>query len=50
MDLKTQMEIVKLSMLPDRKTIADITSKENSERIKNFCLDSINWKESKYNK
>jgi uncharacterized protein YbaP (TraB family) len=50
MDLKTQMEMVKLSMLPNGKTIADITSKENSDRIRNFCLDSINWKESKYNK
>ena len=50
MDLKTQLEIVKLIMLPEAKTIADITSKENSDRIKNFCLDSINWKESKYNK
>ena len=50
MDLKTQLEIVKLSMLPEGKTIADITTKENSERIRNFCLDSINWKESKYNK
>ena len=50
MDLKTQIEMVKLSMLPDGKTIADITTKENSERIRNFCLDSINWKESKYNK
>ena len=50
MDLKTQIEMVKLSMLPDGKTIADITTKENSERIRNFCLDSLNWKESKYNK
>ena len=50
MDLKTQIEMVKLSMLPEGKTIADITSKENSDRIRNFCLDSINWKESKYNK
>jgi uncharacterized protein YbaP (TraB family) len=50
MNLKTQLEIVKLIMLPEGKTIADITSKENSERIRNFCLDSINWKESKYNK
>ena len=47
-DLKTQMEMVKLSMLPDGKTIDDITSKENSVRIRNFCLDSLNWKESKY--
>ena len=46
MDLKTQIEMVKLSMLPDGKTIADITTKENSERIRNFCLDSLNWKES----
>lgn len=50
MDIKTQIELVKLSMLPEGKTIADITSKENSERIRNFCLDSIHWKESKYNK
>lgn len=50
MNLKTQLEIVKLIMLPEGKTIADITSKENSERIRNFCLDSLNWKESKYNK
>jgi uncharacterized protein YbaP (TraB family) len=50
MDLKTQLEILELTMLPDGKTIADITTKENSERIRNFCLDSINWKESKYNK
>ena len=48
MDLKTQIEMVKLSMLPDGKTIDDITSKENSVRIRNFCLDSLNWKESKY--
>ena len=49
MDLKTQIEIAKLSMLPDGKTTADITTKENEERIRNFCIDSINWKKSKYN-
>jgi hypothetical protein len=48
MDLKTQLEILELSMLPDGKTIDDITSKENSERIRKFCLDSLNWRESKY--
>lgn len=48
MDLKTQLEILELTMLPDGKTIADITTKENSERIRNFCLDSLNWKETKY--
>ncbi|MFN4914745.1 MAG: TraB/GumN family protein [Sphingomonadales bacterium] len=50
MDLKTQIEMIKLSMLPDGKTISDITTKENAERIRNFCIDSIKWKESKYNK
>lgn len=50
MDLKTQLEILELTMIPDGKTIADITTKENSERIRNFCLDSLNWKETKYNK
>ena len=49
-DLKTQIEIVQSSILPNGKTIADITTKENSERIRNFCIDSLNWKESKYNK
>lgn len=48
MDLKTQLEILELTMLPDGKTIADITTKENAERIRNFCLDSLNWKETKY--
>jgi uncharacterized protein YbaP (TraB family) len=48
MDLKTQLEILELTMLPDGKTIADITTKENSERIRHFCLDSLNWKETKY--
>lgn len=50
MDLKTQIEIVQSSMLPEGKTIADITTKENSERIRKFCIDSLNWKESKYTK
>ena len=49
-DLKTQIEIAQSSMLPEGKTIADITTKENSERIRKFCIDSLNWKESKYNK
>lgn len=48
MDLKTQLEILELSMLPDGKTIDDITSKEISERIRKFCIDSLNWRESKY--
>lgn len=48
MDLKTQLEILEISMLPDGKTIDNITSKENSERIRKFCLDSLNWRESKY--
>jgi uncharacterized protein YbaP (TraB family) len=48
MDLKTQLEILELTMLPEGKTIADITTKENSERIRHFCLDSLNWKETKY--
>jgi uncharacterized protein YbaP (TraB family) len=37
-------------MLPEGKTIADITTKENSERIRKFCIDSLKWKESKYTK
>jgi uncharacterized protein YbaP (TraB family) len=50
MDLKTQIEIAQSSMLPEGKTIADITTKENSERIRKFCIDSLKWKESKYTK
>lgn len=50
MDLKTQIEIAQSSMLPEGKTIADITTKENSELIRKFCIDSLKWKESKYTK
>jgi hypothetical protein len=48
MDLKTQIDAAQRSLLPDGKTIADITSAENAQKIKQFCIDSLHWKESKY--
>ena len=48
MDLKTKIDAAQRSMLPNEKTIADITSAENAQKIKQFCLDSLHWKESKY--
>jgi uncharacterized protein YbaP (TraB family) len=48
MDLKTQIDAAQRSLLPDGKTIADITSAENAQKIRQFCVDSLHWKESKY--
>ena len=48
MDLKTQIDAAQRSLLPDGKTIADITSVENAQKIRQFCMDSLRWKESKY--
>lgn len=48
MDLKTKIDAAQRSMLPNGKTIADITSAENAQKIKQFCVDSLHWKESKY--
>ena len=48
MDLKTQIDAAQRSLLPDGKTIADITSAENAKKIRQFCMDSLHWKESKY--
>ena len=48
MDLKTQIDAAQRSLLPDGKTIADITSVENAKKIRQFCMDSLHWKESKY--
>lgn len=48
MDLKTQIDAAQRSLLPDGKTIADITSAENAQKIRQFCIDSLHWKESKY--
>ena len=48
MDLKTQIDAAQRSLLPDGKTIADITSVENAQKIRQFCMDSLHWKESKY--
>lgn len=48
MDLKTQMDAAQRSLLPNGKTIADITSAENAKKIRQFCVDSLHWKESKY--
>ena len=48
MDLKTQIDAAQRSLLSDGKTIADITSAENAKKIRQFCMDSLNWKESKY--
>jgi uncharacterized protein YbaP (TraB family) len=48
MDLKTQIDAAQRSMLPNGKTIADITSAENAQKIRQFCIDSLHWKESKY--
>jgi uncharacterized protein YbaP (TraB family) len=48
MDLKTKIDAAQRSMLPNGKTIADITSAENAQKIKQFCIDSLHWKESKY--
>jgi uncharacterized protein YbaP (TraB family) len=50
MDFKTQLEIAQQSLLPEGKTIADLTSPEEAKRVKQFCLDSMHWKESKYEK
>jgi uncharacterized protein YbaP (TraB family) len=48
MDLKTKLDAAQRSMLPNGKTIADITSAENAQKIRQFCVDSLHWKESKY--
>jgi len=48
MDLKTQIDAAQRSLLPDGKTIADITSAENAQKTRQFCIDSLHWKESKY--
>jgi uncharacterized protein YbaP (TraB family) len=48
MDLKTKLDAAQRSLLPDGKTIADITSTENAQKIRQFCMDSLHWKESKY--
>ena len=48
MDLKTKIDAAQRSMLPNGKTIADITSAENAQKIRQFCIDSLHWKESKY--
>lgn len=48
MDVRTQIDAAQRSLLPDGKTIADITTAENAQRIRQFCTDSLNWKESKY--
>ena len=48
MDLKTKIDAAQRSLLPDGKTIADITSAENAQKIRQFCMDSLHWKESKY--
>lgn len=48
MDLKTQIDAAQRSLLPSGKTIADITSAENAQKIRQFCVDSLHWKESKY--
>jgi uncharacterized protein YbaP (TraB family) len=48
MDFKTQIDAAQRSLLPYGKTIADITSAENAQKIRQFCIDSLHWKESKY--
>lgn len=48
MDVRTQIDAAQRSLLPDGKTIADITTAENAQRIRQFCMDSLHWKESKY--
>jgi uncharacterized protein YbaP (TraB family) len=48
MDLKTKLDAAQRSLLPNGKTIADITSPENAKKIRQFCIDSLHWKESKY--
>jgi uncharacterized protein YbaP (TraB family) len=48
MDLKTKIDAAQRSLLPNGKTIADITSAENAQKIRQFCMDSLHWKESKY--
>ena len=50
MDFKTQLEAAQQSFLPEGKTIADLASADDVNKVKQFCIDSMHWKESKYEK
>lgn len=50
MDFKTQLEAAQQSFLPEGKTIADLASADDVQKVKQFCMDSMHWKESKYAK
>lgn len=50
MDFKTQLEAAQQSFLPEGKTIADLASADDVKKVRQFCIDSMHWKESKYEK
>jgi uncharacterized protein YbaP (TraB family) len=50
MDFKTKIQIAQEMIIPGGKTLEDIMSKSDFNRVKTFCLDTLQMKKGKFKK
>jgi len=48
--LSDQMELIKLSTLPEGKTLKDFMTDTAYGKLKSYCMDSVGWNEAKLNR
>jgi uncharacterized protein YbaP (TraB family) len=48
--LSDQMELIKLSTLPEGKTLKDFMTDTAYGKLKSYCMDSVGWNEAKFNR
>ncbi len=48
--LSDQIELIKLSTLPEGKTLKDFMTDTAYGKLKSFCIDSVGWNEAKFNR
>ncbi len=48
--LSDQIELIKLSTLPEGKTLKDFMTDTAYGKLKSYCIDSVGWNEAKFNR
>ncbi len=50
MSLSEQIELAKMTMLPTGETLKNYMTDSSYNKLKSYCMDSLSWKESKFDK
>jgi len=48
MSLSEKIELAKMTLLPNGETLKDYMSDSSYTKLKSYCMDSLSWKESKF--